>query len=410
MHLLAKMNTILSFGERLLDQIQGRQDHSDQYTVTQNLHSAFDAEISSNNTTPAQSSPPIPPDSPSEASTVTAATDTPLEDMAKKKTGAAATKAKKGPPQKQAPPTKPPPPGKSSQQRKGPRSKVLTQSEDDESPPRKYTHGDDYDDDDDYQEDDVGYDGVRNDSDDDEEEDFDDHNLGKTEYYGEEEEEEQDECKRKRVSLGDDDYDSDSNEPEEPTGYVVRQMDPPPVCRSPAAREMNMTELYRAIKESSRNGKVSTKVTRLLGYATRDFSIHEKNFERLSRENEVLKRKVDELNTNWEMLKESKKAKKGKVNPVHAQILKEAANAMRDTVCRAMKFHKKGWERWSVEPGSVCAMMRKFISFPPEMTEAQMEFLWNDLVAKALPRMLTATKNNITQKMRERHNGEVSML
>ena len=101
-------------------------------------------------------------------------------------------------------------------------------------------------------------------------------------------------------------------------------------------------------------------------------------------ENQVLKRKVQEMTSNWEMLQESKKAKKGKVSPVHTQMLKEASSAIKDKVCRMIKFHQRGWERYSVEQGSVCVMMMSYISFPPDMTEAQKEFLWTDLIAKAL--------------------------
>jgi hypothetical protein len=117
------------------------------------------------------------------------------------------------------------------------------------------------------------------------------------------------------------------------------------------------------------------------------------------------------MNSNWEMLKESKKAKKGKVSPAQSQMLKEASGVIKDKVCRKIKFHQKGWERYSVDPGRVCVMMMPYISFPPYMTEPQKEYLWNDLIAQALPRMMTSAKNDIiTQRMRERFNGNVRFV
>jgi hypothetical protein len=43
--MLSTMNSILSFGEKLLDHIQGRDADNDHNTVTQNLNTAFDAKI-----------------------------------------------------------------------------------------------------------------------------------------------------------------------------------------------------------------------------------------------------------------------------------------------------------------------------------------------------------------------------
>ena len=89
--------------------------------------------------------------------------------------------------------------------------------------------------------------------------------------------------------------------------------DPPPaVCTSPASREARMQKLYQEVRACSRTGKVSMKVARLIGFITRDCANFKRQVKSQGQENQELERKVREMNTNWEMLKESKKAKKGK--------------------------------------------------------------------------------------------------
>jgi hypothetical protein len=98
-----------------------------------------------------------------------------------------------------------------------------------------------------------------------------------------------------------------------------------------------MQKLYQEVRACSRTGKVPMKVACFLGFITRDCANFERQVKSQGQENQELKRKVREMNTNWEMLKESKKAKKGIVSPARLQILKEAASTIRDTVCRKIK-------------------------------------------------------------------------
>lgn len=77
------------------------------------------------------------------------------------------------------------------------------------------------------------------------------------------------------------------------------------------------------------------------------------------------------MNTNWEMLKESKKAKKGKVSPAQAHMLNEASCTIKEKVCRSIKSHQNGWEMYSTEPGSVCVMIMPYISFPPDILSSR---------------------------------------
>jgi hypothetical protein len=116
-----------------------------------------------------------------------------------------------------------------------------------------------------------------------------------------------------RVSY-DGDGESESNLPPGHAEFNLEKFhDPPPaVCSSPAAREARMKELFSEIRSSSKNGKVPNRIVRLLGFITRDCANFERKVATQGSENELLKRKVQEMNTNWEMLKESKKAKKGK--------------------------------------------------------------------------------------------------
>ena len=372
---------------------------------------------------------------------------------------------------KQQKPSRPPPPSESDKQdTKGNRhgKKVLTQSED-EDEPKKYDH-DDYDYGDGYSS--APYDSDVEDQDhnlndadyaeedeeeyeeqernvkprgkrrkpiatanyDDDEEDEDDERKVKarrkpraTASYEDEDDEdderkvkarrkpratasyedEDDECKVKdRKAVARVSYDGEEKERQSGQSSAIL------VTPAPSARESAMKELFREIKSSSKNGRVPNRVVHLIGLLNRNCAQSEKQVQSLQsqgEENEMLKRKLQEMTTNWEMLKASKKTKKGKVSPAHAQMLKEASSAIKEKVCRSIKFHQKGWERYSTEPGSVCVMMTPYISFPPQMTEQQKEYLWNDLIAQALPRMMSSAKNTIIQRMRERFNGNVNV-
>jgi hypothetical protein len=72
------------------------------------------------------------------------------------------------------------------------------------------------------------------------------------------------------------------------------------------------------------------------------------------RRNEELEKQVAEYKANWEILKSSKKAKKGSNLTVgQQQIALEAKGAIINKVCRMVKFPKTGWELYSDSPNSV---------------------------------------------------------
>jgi hypothetical protein len=127
------------------------------------------------------------------------------------------------------------------------------------------------------------------------------------------------------------------------------------------------------------------------------------------RQNEELKKEVMRHRANWEILRSSKKAKKeGNLTVAQQQILLEAKGAIINKVCRMIKFPKTGWELYSRNPNSVFdSMIRTQVSFPTGLTESQIEILWNDVIAPALPRALTNAKNRILQDVKKRFLGRL---
>jgi hypothetical protein len=123
-----------------------------------------------------------------------------------------------------------------------------------------------------------------------------------------------------------------------------------------------------------------------------------------------LKRKNLELEESWELLKTSKKAKKGgQLSQAQAQMVSEAHGAINSTVLslRMVKWPKSGWTNYSSNPNSICQMILPKISLPPGLKEKQIEVLWNEVIAQALPRMMTQARNGILQPMRTRFYGEI---
>jgi hypothetical protein len=56
-------------------------------------------------------------------------------------------------------------------------------------------------------------------------------------------------------------------------------------------------------------------------------------------------------------------------------------------------------------PGIVCAIIMQDISLPVGTTQDEKEQIWNGFIKKALNRMLTQSKNKITQDLRGQFNG-----
>lgn len=102
----------------------------------------------------------------------------------------------------------------------------------------------------------------------------------------------------------------------------------------------------------------------------------------------------------------SKGVKIKTLTPEQRQIMQEVMHGMKSQVVRGVKFPVKGWNNYSTQSGTVCAMIMEHVSLPVGMTEDDKKDLWNGLIKKALPRMLTVCKNRITQPMREQFNGE----
>jgi hypothetical protein len=88
-------------------------------------------------------------------------------------------------------------------------------------------------------------------------------------------------------------------------------------------------------------------------------------------------------------------------------MVSEANGAINSTVLRMVKWPKSGWTNYSSNPNSICLMMMPKISLPPGLEEKQREVLWNEVIAPALPRMMTQARNGVLQPMRTRFYGEI---
>jgi hypothetical protein len=65
---------------------------------------------------------------------------------------------------------------------------------------------------------------------------------------------------------------------------------------------------------------------------------------------------------------------------------------------------------YSDKPGTVCSMVMKAISFPPMSTDQDKRLIYVNFVQGLMPRMLTQSRNQITQHMRGQFNGEKMFL
>jgi len=121
------------------------------------------------------------------------------------------------------------------------------------------------------------------------------------------------------------------------------------------------------------------------------------------KENTDLKRKVSELEGQFEVLRMMKKAKKGKeMSPEQRQMIADvSAEINRKHFVRVVKFPRKvGWQHWSEDPNSASGMIASKINWPSGCTVEHKEAIWNTFLAKVVPRMVTAQRNKITQEMR----------
>jgi hypothetical protein len=96
---------------------------------------------------------------------------------------------------------------------------------------------------------------------------------------------------------------------------------------------------------------------------------------------------------------------KSEMNDDQKQMLTEVNYIMNTKVVRGVKFAKPGWNSYSTMPGTVCAMIMQDISLPVGTTEEEKKQIWDGFIKKALNRMLTQSKNKITQDMRGQFNG-----
>jgi hypothetical protein len=92
------------------------------------------------------------------------------------------------------------------------------------------------------------------------------------------------------------------------------------------------------------------------------------------------------------------------------QMLNEVAHVVRSIIVRGVKFPFRGWNEYSDKPGTVCSMVMKAISFPPMSTNEDKKLIYVNFVQGLMPRMLTQSRNLITQHMRGQFNGEMFLF
>jgi hypothetical protein len=116
-----------------------------------------------------------------------------------------------------------------------------------------------------------------------------------------------------------------------------------------------------------------------------------------------LKHKVAQLEWQFEVMRMMKKAKKGEdMISKQCQMISDVSAEIRKTFVQQIKFPRKdGWQYWSEDPKSASGMVARKINWPPCCTAQSKEAIWNTLLAKGVPRMVTAQKNKITQEMRK---------
>jgi hypothetical protein len=104
--------------------------------------------------------------------------------------------------------------------------------------------------------------------------------------------------------------------------------------------------------------------------------------------------------------------RKARVNMTREQrqMMNEVAHVVRSIVVRGVKFPFRGWNEYSDKPGIVCSMVMKAISFPPMSTNADKKLIYVNFVQGLMPRMLTQSRNLITQHMRGQFNGEMFLF
>jgi hypothetical protein len=92
------------------------------------------------------------------------------------------------------------------------------------------------------------------------------------------------------------------------------------------------------------------------------------------------------------------------------QMMNEVGHVVRSLVIRGVKFPFRGWNEYSDKPGTVCSMVMKEISFPPMSTDQDKKLIYVNFVQGLMPRMLTQSRNLITQHMRLQFYGEMILF
>jgi hypothetical protein len=92
------------------------------------------------------------------------------------------------------------------------------------------------------------------------------------------------------------------------------------------------------------------------------------------------------------------------------QMMNEVAHVVRSIIVRGVKFPFRGWNEYSDKPGTVCSMVMKAISFPPMSTHQDKKLIYVNFVQGLMPRMLTQSRNLITQHMHGQFNGEMFLF
>ena len=113
--------------------------------------------------------------------------------------------------------------------------------------------------------------------------------------------------------------------------------------------------------------------------------------------NQNLKRKIEQLKASEQALRLTKKARRGvQLPPAQRQMLAEVAQEMKNRVVRVIKFPTSEWDAWSVNPNTACGQIVPKLSWPPDTAEDYKKEVWKDFIAPSMCRILTQTKNRIT--------------
>jgi hypothetical protein len=148
-------------------------------------------------------------------------------------------------------------------------------------------------------------------------------------------------------------------------------------------------------------------IDRVIKQRIEELEDSEMKLEIAEKDNKALKRKVSELEGQIEVMRMMKKSRNSKdVTPEQRQMISDVSAEIRKRFVRQVKFpRKEGWQYWSDDPKSASGMIADRINWPAGCTKENKAAIWNTLIAKAIPRIVTTARNKITQEIREKFWG-----